>query len=51
MERRRGKRHELPCARQSFDSAIHSLLLHRSYGLGTLVGLEEMPFWVRKIKG
>lgn len=32
-------------------TAIHSLLLHRSYGLGTLVGLEEMPFWVRKIKG
>lgn len=26
------------------------LLLHVSYGVGTLVGLVEMPFWVRKIK-
>ncbi len=25
-------------------------LLHTSYGLGTLVGLAEMPFWVRTIK-
>lgn len=27
------------------------LLLHVSYGVGTLVGLVEMPFWVRKIYG
>lgn len=26
------------------------LLLHLSYGIGTLVGLAEMPFWVRKIR-
>lgn len=26
------------------------LLLHLSYGIGALVGLAEMPFWVRKIK-
>lgn len=25
-------------------------LLHVSYGAGTLVGLAEMPFWLRKIK-
>ncbi len=25
-------------------------LLHASYGLGTLVGLVEMPFWVGKLK-
>ncbi len=25
-------------------------LLHVSYGVGTLVGLLEMPFWVRKVK-
>ena len=25
-------------------------LLHISYGIGTLVGLVEMPFWVRKIQ-
>lgn len=27
------------------------LLLHISYGVGTLVGLIEMPFWVWRIKG
>ncbi len=26
------------------------LVLHISYGVGTLVGLIEMPFWLRKIK-
>lgn len=26
------------------------LLLHLSYGFGTLIGLIAMPFWVRKIK-
>ncbi len=26
------------------------LVLHISYGIGTLVGLIEMPFWLRKIK-
>lgn len=26
------------------------LLLHLSYGVGTLVGLIEMPFWVRRIR-
>ena len=26
------------------------LLLHVSYGAGTLIGLAEMPFWLRKIK-
>lgn len=27
------------------------LLLHVSYGVGSLVGLIEMPFWCRKVKG
>ncbi len=26
------------------------LLLHISYGVGTLIGLIEMPFWVRRLK-
>lgn len=26
------------------------LLLHVCYGIGTLVGLVEMPFWVRKVR-
>lgn len=26
------------------------LLLHLSYGVGTLVGLAELPFWLRRIK-
>ncbi len=26
------------------------LLLHLSYGVGTLIGIVEMPFWLRKIK-
>lgn len=26
------------------------VMLHISYGVGTLVGLVEMPFWLRKIK-
>lgn len=26
------------------------LLLHVSYGVGTLVGLIDMPFWVKKVK-
>lgn len=26
------------------------LLLHVSYGVGTLIGLIEMPFWVKKVK-
>ena len=27
------------------------LLLHVSYGIGTVIGLVEMPFWVKKVKG
>ena len=26
------------------------LSLHLAYGVGTLIGIIEMPFWVRKIK-
>ena len=26
------------------------LLLHVSYGVGTLLGLIDMPFWVKKVK-
>ena len=26
------------------------LLLHVSYGVGTLVGLIELPFWLRRLK-
>lgn len=39
-----------PFSITNFALPVIFFLLHTSYGIGTLIGLIKMPFWVKKIK-
>lgn len=39
-----------PFSITNFALPVIFFLLHASYGIGTLIGLIEMPFWIKKIK-